>query len=59
MQEALIIPDFEGDPMDGPPIKATSNSAMLKKFPGKALLVAFDGGYGSEVGTIGVQIADG
>ncbi len=31
---------------------------MLKSFSGRALLIAFDGGYGEEVGTIGVQIAD-
>ena len=40
------------------PIKATNNSAMLKRYSGRALLVAFDGGYGEGVGTIGVQIAE-
>ncbi len=41
--------------MENTPIKPTANSSLLKRYSGKPLLVAFDGGYGSDVGTIGVQ----
>jgi len=54
----LELPELDGIPVKGVPIKPTSNSALLKKFTGKPLLVAFDGGFGSSVGTIGVQIAE-
>ncbi len=55
--EALAIP--EGLPFqEGVSIKPTSNSAVLKKHKGKPPLVAFDGGYAAEVGSIGVQLRD-
>ena len=53
------MPELEDLAESGTPIKPTTSSSLLKKYSGKHLLVAFDGGYGSSVGTIGIQLADG
>ena len=58
MQQALEMPELEDLAGVETPIKPTNSSSLLKKYSGKCLLVAFDGGYGNAVGTIGVQVAD-